>query len=227
MRLQPLHVLGLLRQERIEHRLVLARGVEPPLDADLLDQLVEAERAADHADRADDGGCIGDDLVGRAGDHVAAGRRDILDEGDHRHLLLVGERADAPVDQMRLRRRAARRIDRQRDRADVAHGEGALQRARDTGERQAGLQRRSKCRSRRTAAPPARPGFAAKARRHQAAQRRGNSFERGGFSHRSAHSARARHASSHRVVNTSRASCRGTSDSAGALSPRTRIGDRA
>ena len=58
-RLEPRHVLGLLRQERIEHRLVLAGGVEPPLDADLLDQLGEAERAADHADRTDDRGRVG------------------------------------------------------------------------------------------------------------------------------------------------------------------------
>ena len=34
---------------------------------------------------------VGDDLVGRAGDHVAAGGRDILDEGDDRHVLLLGE----------------------------------------------------------------------------------------------------------------------------------------
>ena len=118
-RLQPLDVLRLLRQERIEHRLVLAGGVEPPLDADLLDQLVEAERRADHADRADDRGGIGDDLVGRAGDHVAAGGGDVLDERQHRKLLLVGECADAAMDQMRLRRGASRRIDRQRDRPDI------------------------------------------------------------------------------------------------------------
>ena len=63
--LQPFDVVGILRQERIEHRLVVARRIEPPLDADLRDQLVEAERAADHADRADDRMRIGDDLVGR------------------------------------------------------------------------------------------------------------------------------------------------------------------
>src|SRR5262249_35502009 len=53
-RLEPLHVLRFLRQERIEHRLALARGVEAALDADLLDQPGEAERAADHADRSHD-----------------------------------------------------------------------------------------------------------------------------------------------------------------------------
>ena len=79
-RLKPFDVLGLLRQERIEHDLVLAGGVDPPLDPELLDRLVEAERGADHADRPDDRGRIADDLVGRAGDHVAARGRDVLDE---------------------------------------------------------------------------------------------------------------------------------------------------
>ena len=39
-RLQPRDVVGVFRQERIEHRLVLARRIEPALDADLLDQLL-------------------------------------------------------------------------------------------------------------------------------------------------------------------------------------------
>ena len=130
-RLDALHVLRLLRQERIEHHLALAGGVEPALDAELFHQLGEAERAADHADRADDRKGIADDLVGGAGQHVAAGGADILDEGDDRKLLFLGQLPDAAEDQMRLRRRAARRIDDQRHGARVAHREGALQRAGD------------------------------------------------------------------------------------------------
>ena len=88
-RLEARDVLGVLGQERIEHRLVGAGRIDAPLDADLLDQLGKAERRADHADRADDRGRVGDDLVGRAGDHVAARGRDVLDEGDDRALLLA------------------------------------------------------------------------------------------------------------------------------------------
>ena len=88
-------VVGVFREERIEHRLVLARGIEPALDADLLDQLLKSERAADHADRAQDRRRIAEDLIARAGDHVAAGGRDILDEHQHRQLLFRGELPDA------------------------------------------------------------------------------------------------------------------------------------
>ena len=54
-RLEPLDVLRLLRQERVEHGLVLTGDVEPALDAELLHQLGKAERAADHPDGAKDG----------------------------------------------------------------------------------------------------------------------------------------------------------------------------
>ena len=63
--------------------------------------LAKAERAADHADRADDRKRIADDLVGGAGQHVAAGGADILDEGDDRQFLFrrpvggCGGRSDA------------------------------------------------------------------------------------------------------------------------------------
>ena len=117
--------------------LLIARGVDAPLDADLVDQLGESERRADHADRADDRGRIGEDLVGRARDHVAARGRDILDEGDDRHFLLGRELADALEDQVRLHRRASRRIDQQRDRACARPRKGALQRLCHRGKRQA------------------------------------------------------------------------------------------
>ena len=102
--------------------------------------LVEAEAAADHADRADDRGGVANDLIGRAGDHVAAGRADIFDEGDDRELALGGKLANAPEDQVRLHRRTAGRVDRQRHRARMPHRESPLQHAGDTAEREAGTQ---------------------------------------------------------------------------------------
>src|SRR5207249_4535920 len=44
-RLEPLDILGLFRQERIEHRLALTGSIEPPLDAQFVQQSVEAKRA--------------------------------------------------------------------------------------------------------------------------------------------------------------------------------------
>src|SRR5215211_6778884 len=64
--LQAHHIFRILGPERIEHRLALAGGMHPPLDADALDQFMEAEARGNDADRADDGGRIGIDLVRRA-----------------------------------------------------------------------------------------------------------------------------------------------------------------
>ena len=141
-RFETCDVLLLLRKERIEHRLAFARRVEPPFDTELLDQLVEPERSADDADRADDRGGVAHDLVSRARDHVAARGGDVLDEGDHRPGVLLGKLADTLMDQMRLNRRAARRVDGQRHGGSRLHGEGALQRARHRREREPGLERR-------------------------------------------------------------------------------------
>src|SRR5215813_6621413 len=134
-RLEPLDVLQVLRQERVEHDLVLAGNIEPALDAELLHEPGKAERAANDPDGADDGGGIAEDLVSGAGDHVAAGGSDILGKGDHRTRILGRELADAPIDQVRLHRRTAGRIDQQRDRPRVTHLEGALERTSDGSER--------------------------------------------------------------------------------------------
>src|SRR5262249_39928123 len=48
-RLQAFHILWLLRQEGIQHGLVLARRIETPLHADLVEQAVESQRPAHHA----------------------------------------------------------------------------------------------------------------------------------------------------------------------------------
>src|SRR5262249_5358352 len=106
-RLEPLDVFRILRQERVEHGLVLAGHVEPAFDAELLHQLGKAERAADHSDGAENGGRIAEDPVPGAGDHVAAGGGDIPGKDDHRTRVLGRELADAPINQVRLHRRAA------------------------------------------------------------------------------------------------------------------------
>ncbi len=76
-------------------------------------------RPADHADRADEGGLLAEDLVTRQRQPVTAGRGHVLGEGDDGDALLFGELPDATVKQCRLNRRAARRID------DHGHGNEA------------------------------------------------------------------------------------------------------
>ena len=49
-RLDPFYVVWLFRQERIQHRLAVTRGVKPSFDTDFLDELVEAERSSNNAD---------------------------------------------------------------------------------------------------------------------------------------------------------------------------------
>ena len=108
-------VVFVLRPERVEHRLARAGRVDAPFDAELADRLDEAEAAGHHADRSDNGVGVGEDFVAGAGQPVAARGRDVLDEHQHRDVLLVGEVADATVDQRRLDGGAAGRIDRQGD----------------------------------------------------------------------------------------------------------------
>src|SRR5207249_9110013 len=82
--LEPLDFVCLFREERIEHRLALARRIDPALHTELLQEPGKSESAAEHPDRADDRGLIADDLIGRAGDHVAARSRNIFRECDDR-----------------------------------------------------------------------------------------------------------------------------------------------
>src|SRR5271165_1152137 len=133
--LEALHILRVLGQKRIEHRLVLAGGIEPSLDAELVDQLGETERTADHPNRADDRRWVANDLVRGAGNHVAARSRHVFGKRDHRAAVLRRKLANAAVDQMRLHRRATGRVDQERDRARITHAECALQGTRNSGER--------------------------------------------------------------------------------------------
>jgi hypothetical protein len=98
-RLERSHVGGVLRQERIEHRLVLARDIEPALDADPVHQLrtnpkvpptTPIEPTIEDASQM---------ISSAAQATIAAGRGDVLGEGDHRAVVLGGKLADAAIDQ--------------------------------------------------------------------------------------------------------------------------------
>ena len=115
--------------------------MDTALDAELVDQALEAEAGGNDPNRADDGADIDDDLVGGAGDHVAARCSDILDSGDDALLLLLRQRADALVDQVRLDCSAARRIDDQRHHRRF-HRERLAERAVEPARGQASPQRR-------------------------------------------------------------------------------------
>jgi hypothetical protein len=104
-------------------------GIEAPLDADLVDQLVQAEGRGHDSDRAYDRASIGIDLVTGDREQIAARRGDVLGEHIDLETLFFSKRADALVDQHRLHRRAARRIDLDCDRLGAAHGERPLDRA--------------------------------------------------------------------------------------------------
>jgi hypothetical protein len=108
---QPLHVILLLGQERVEPGLVCPGGVQPSLDPEALQQPVQPETPADHPDRPHQGGGVGDDLIGGAGKPVTTGCGDVLAERQHRHALVLGETSD-PVSQQRgLGGGSTRRVD--------------------------------------------------------------------------------------------------------------------
>ena len=64
---------GVLRPERVEHRLAGARGVDAPLDAEPRDQVLEAEAGGITPIEPTIELRVGEDLVGGAGEPVAAG----------------------------------------------------------------------------------------------------------------------------------------------------------
>ncbi len=128
--LQPRHILGLFRPERVQLRLGRARRMHPPLDRPLDPQLAhrlgEPEPGADDADGPHDRCAVHQDLVRRAGQPVPARGRDVLDKGQHGDLLFLGQPSDARRDQRRLHRRPAGRIDLQRDGHRLALGKRPL-----------------------------------------------------------------------------------------------------
>src|SRR5262245_1564824 len=98
--LDALDGLLLHRDDVAERRLVAAGGIDAPLDADLVDQLVQTERGGDDADRADDRACIGIDLVAGDREQVASRRGDVLGKHVDLQILLLRECSDALVDQI-------------------------------------------------------------------------------------------------------------------------------
>src|SRR5207237_10597648 len=68
------------------------------------------------------------DLVAGKRQPIAARSGDILGKGEDRDALLLGELTEAAVEQRRLHRRAARRVDRYRDRAEVPEPERPVER---------------------------------------------------------------------------------------------------
>ena len=87
-RLQPLHVVRIFGQERIEHRPCARRRYRRAARCRVSSIALSRPNVAPTTPiepRIEDGSQI--DLVGRAGDHVAAGGADILDKGDDRQLV--------------------------------------------------------------------------------------------------------------------------------------------
>ena len=114
--LPELGLLGLLRLERIEERLVLAGGIDASLDTELLHGADETEAGRRHADGTDQAGLVGVDLVGGAGDVVGAGGTQVADHRiDLDVRVLAAQATNLVIDIARLHRTAARTVDPQDD----------------------------------------------------------------------------------------------------------------
>lgn len=103
-----------------------ACGVEAAFDADACDEVGEAEAAAADADRGDEAHRVGVDLIGGAGDPVAAGGADVADDGVYLDLRLFGAAADEARDEVGLDGRAAGAVDIEDDGLAVGGGEALL-----------------------------------------------------------------------------------------------------
>ena len=95
---QPLDILWLYRQKRVEQGFVRAGGIEPALDAEPIDQPGKAKAGADHADRSEKRGFLAKDFVAGERQPISARSRDIFGKGDDRNVLLVCELANAAID---------------------------------------------------------------------------------------------------------------------------------
>ena len=113
---QPSDIGRIFRQKRIEQRFLFSGGVKAPFDPEPPEQLVEAEPGADHADRADQRRLLGKDFIAGERQPVTARCRHIFGERNHRDALFLRQLPDPTVEQGRLHRRAARRVDDKGDR---------------------------------------------------------------------------------------------------------------
>ena len=124
-RLQPLHILGLLRQERVGNTFRFARRDHPPFHPLPGHKVWEPERREDHPDRPHKGTCIHPDVIRSTSQPIPARSRHIFDKGMDRNALFIGQPADARGNQRRLHCRPTRRVNLQGHRNRLAL-EGAL-----------------------------------------------------------------------------------------------------
>ena len=97
-------VRRVLRAERIEETLVLARGQQAAFDADLVHQAIEAEAVHQHADAADDAGLVDIDVVRSGRDVVGRRGTGLLDHRIDRLAVQLLEAMDLVVDDAGLHR---------------------------------------------------------------------------------------------------------------------------
>jgi hypothetical protein len=96
------HILLPFRPEGVEHRLVVARRVDPSLDTQPLESAMKAEAGRDYADRPRDRGRVDPNLVCGSGQPVAPGSGYIFHEGMDRNVMSIRETTDMGADERRL-----------------------------------------------------------------------------------------------------------------------------
>ena len=100
----------------VEERLVVAGGIDAPLDAQLIDGLLKAEAGVDDPDGAHQARRCGDDLIGTRGDIVGTTGADILDHRDDRLIAFAAQSHDLVEDALGLHRAATGTVDMQHHR---------------------------------------------------------------------------------------------------------------
>ena len=128
------HVLGTLGQKGVEPRLVPPCRVEPAIDPKSRDQTVETEPAAANAHRSPRCSWGWRDLIGGAGNPVAARGAGIADHGMDLDFGFLGAAADVRGDQIRLHGGATGAFDVQDDRLAAGGVEGFVDEGRGAGE---------------------------------------------------------------------------------------------
>lgn len=135
---KKLDVIGILRMERIECKIVDERSIEKKIKKDIIKKLGKEERGRKEEDGEKDGGGVGDDLVERKRDNVEEGGRKILKEEEKIILMLKGKIEDEEIDKERLKRREERRIDGYGKRRGMIVGKGILKNKGSRWERKSG-----------------------------------------------------------------------------------------
>ena len=105
-----------LRTEGIEHRLVLTGHHQAALDAHLLHQARETKTVHQHTDAAHQAGLVDIDRIGRCSDVVGGRGAGLFHHGVDLLVVQRLEPGDLVIDDARLHRAAARRVDQQHQR---------------------------------------------------------------------------------------------------------------